>query len=306
MIIDAHQHFWDPARGDYGWLKPDMPIHRTYGPGDLGPLLRAAGVDGTILVQAAPTAAETDYMLDIARRTPWILGVVGWIDLEARDASAQIRLRAQNPLFLGVRPMLQDIAQPGWILRGDLDPAPEAIAAEDLVFEALVRASQIGVIDELAGRRPWLRIALDHGAKPELGNAHAMTAWRNDMVRLARLSNVTCKLSGLLTGLPTGVAIEHAQQAASILFDLFGPERLIWGSDWPVLTLASDYQDWFTLAYDVIAKRHAGAMGAVMGSNAMRIYRPKLQSSAIYEVPPINSAGSPSNPSAAIFLPSPR
>src|SRR5690348_8511212 len=150
MIIDAHQHFWNPARGDYGWLTPDLPIHRVYGPEDLHPLMQASGVGGSILVQAAPTAAETDYMLEIARRTPFVLGVVGWVALEAPDAVTQIQERADDPLFLGVRPMLQDIAQSDWILRPELAPALQTIAEEGLVFDALILSHQIGVIDELA------------------------------------------------------------------------------------------------------------------------------------------------------------
>ena len=237
MIIDAHQHFWDPARGDYGWLTPDLPIHRVYGPDDLVPLLQATGVDASILVQAAPTAAETDYMLGLARRTPWILGVVGWIDLGAPDAAAQVRARANDKLFLGVRPMLQDIAQPDWILRDELAPALAAITETGLVFEALVKSHQIGVVDALAARHPGLSIVLDHGAKPKLGDAAAVAAWRADMAKLARRPNVTCKLSGLLTELPPGGEAAQVRQAADILFDLFGAQRLIWGSDWPVLTL---------------------------------------------------------------------
>ena len=104
MIVDAHQNFWDPARGDYGWLKPDNPIHRIFLTSDLRPLLIQTGVDATILVQAAPTPEESDYMLAIARKTPWVLGVVGWIDLLAPNAADEVRRRASNPHFLGVRP----------------------------------------------------------------------------------------------------------------------------------------------------------------------------------------------------------
>ena len=104
MIVDAHQNFWDPARGDYGWLKPDNPIHRIFLTSDLRPLLIQTGVDATILVQAAPTPEESDYMLAIARKTPWVLGVVGWIDLLAPNAADEVRRRASDPHFLGVRP----------------------------------------------------------------------------------------------------------------------------------------------------------------------------------------------------------
>jgi L-fuconolactonase len=275
MIIDAHQHFWDPARGDYGWLTPDLPIHRVYGPGDMRPLLQKAGVDGTILVQAAPSAAETDYMLAIARRTPWVLGVVGWIDLAAADAAAQIQTRARDPLFVGVRPMLQDIAEPAWILRPELQPALAAIAGQGLVFDALILSHQIGVIEELAGRHPDLGIVLDHGAKPKLGHDAAMTIWRAEMRKLATRPNVCCKLSGLLTELPPGESPDAVTQAVTMLLDLFGPQRLIWGSDWPVLTLAGHYQEWFTLARAVIAARRPDALTSVFGGNAARLYRPQ-------------------------------
>jgi L-fuconolactonase len=274
MIIDAHQHFWDPARGDYGWLTPDLPIHRVYGPGDLQPLMRQAGVDGTILVQAAPTMAETDYMLAIARRSPFVLGVVGWIDLASGDAAEQVRQRAKDPLFVGVRPMLQDIAQPDWILRPELAPALAAIAAAGLVFDALILSHQIGVIDKLSARYPDLSIVLDHGAKPRLNDSGAMAAWKDQMARLAERPNVCCKLSGLLTELQPGAGPEPVTQAAGILLDLFGPTRLIWGSDWPVLTLAGAYQEWFALARAAIQTNRAEAFAAVFGGNAARIYRP--------------------------------
>jgi len=277
MIVDAHQHFWNPARGDYGWLTPDLPIHRVYGPDDLAPLMKAAGVDASIIVQAAPTAVETDYMLGIARRTPSVLGVVGWIDLAAADAAAQVRARAADPLFLGVRPMLQDIAQPDWILRPELDSGLRAIAEAGLVFDALVLSHQLDVAVELASRHANLSIVLDHGAKPKLGDGAAMVAWRADMARLAAKPNVVCKLSGLLTELPKGADVANVKQSADALFDLFGSQRLLWGSDWPVLTLAGDYQGWAAQARDLIAANGADET-AVMGGNALRIYRPSLRS----------------------------
>ncbi len=283
MIVDAHQHFWDPARGDYGWLKPDNPIHRIYAPGDLKPLLDQAGVNGTILVQAAPTPAETEYMLGLARGTPWILGVVGWIDLLAPDAVAQVQRRAADPLFLGLRPMLQDLADPHWILKPALAPALEVVAAEGLVFDALILSHQIAAIAELAQRHPRLPIMLDHGAKPRLGDGNAMLRWARDMEKLAAMPNVACKVSGLLTELTANGTRDDVARAIDLLFDLFGPQRLVWGSDWPVLTLAGgfvgagDYQAWFDLARGAIAAKDERAVGAVMGGNALRFYRPKRE-----------------------------
>src|SRR5882757_2376033 len=213
MIVDAHQHFWDPARGDYGWLKPENPIHRVFSTNDLRPLLVQTGVDATILVQAAPTAAESDYLLGIARKTSWVLGVVGWIDLEAANAADEVRRRAEDALFLGVRPMLQDLADPEWILQPVLAPALNAIAAEGLVFDALILAHQLPAIIELATRHPQLAIVLDHAAKPRLGDPDAMAAWARGIESLAALPNVTCKLSGLLSELQPGGAADDIVRA---------------------------------------------------------------------------------------------
>jgi len=280
MIVDAHQHFWDPARGDYGWLKPDNPIHRVISTADLRPLLVQTGVDATILVQAAPTPAETDYMLDIARNTPWVLGVVGWIDLEASDAPDEVRRRAGDPLFLGVRPMLQDLSDPNWILNAALAPALNTIAAEGLVFDALILPHQLAVITELAGRHSQISIVLDHAAKPPLGDADGMAAWARTIEKLAALPNVTCKVSGLLTEVRPGGGKDDVARCIGMLFDLFGPQRLLWGSDWPVLTLAGGYQDWFELAREAVAAKDSSAVRAVMGDNAVRIYRPSRHNHA--------------------------
>ena len=278
MIVDAHQHFWDPARGDYGWLKSGNPIHRVFSTADLRPLLVQTGVNATILVQAAPSLGETDYMLSIARQTPWVLGVVGWIDLLAPNAADEVRRRAGDPHFLGVRPMLQDLEDPDWIRKPALDPALNAIAAEGVVFDALILPHQIDAITELAARHPRLSIVLDHGAKPKLGNADAMAAWACDLEKLAAAPNVTCKVSGLLTELPSGGSRDEVIHAIDVLFDLFGPGRLLWGSDWPVLTLAGDYRGWLELACAAIAARNPDAVAAVMGENALRVYRPNIQS----------------------------
>ena len=274
MIVDAHHHLWDPARGDYGWLKPDNVIHRVFSTADLRPLLVQTGVDATLLVQAAPTGAETDYMLGIARKSPFVLGVVGWVDLLAPEASDELRRRAADPLFLGVRPMLQDIPDPDWILQPALTPALNTIAAEGLVFDALILSHQLGAITELASCHPQLSIVLDHAAKPPLGDADGMAAWAKGIEALAVLPNVTCKVSGLLNELRPGGTRDDVARAIGILFDLFGPGRLLWGSDWPVLTLAGDYQDWFELAREAVAAKESSAVRAVMGDNAIRIYRP--------------------------------
>ena len=272
-MIDSHQHFWDPARGDYGWLQPGAALYRPYQPEDLAPLLHAAGVQGSILVQAAPTDAETDYLLELARATPWVLGVVGWIDLCAHDALDRIRKRGTDPLFVSVRPMLQDLPDRAWILRAEANAGLEALQERALVFDALVRADQIPTIAALADRYPRLSIVLDHAGKPPFKDLGAMAFWRTDIRRLAQRTNVACKLSGLLTELPSCASLDNVDDCIDALADLFGPDRLLWGSDWPVATTATEYPDWLNRCRDRVMARISNHHEAIFGGNAHRIYR---------------------------------
>jgi L-fuconolactonase len=272
-MIDSHQHFWDPVRGDYGWLRPGTPLCRAYQPGDLGPLLRAVGIQGSILVQAAPTTAETDYLLQLARVTSWIFGVVGWIDMAARNAPEQIAERARDRLFVGVRPMLQDLPDRGWILRAEARAGIEAVQDSSLVFDALVRADQLAVVAMLADRHSTLSIVLDHAGKPPFGDAAALALWQTDIRRLAKRVNVSCKVSGLFTELPEGAATDAVDRCIDLLLDLFGPHRLLWGSDWPVATTAIEYPDWLCRCRDRVAAWLPAESDAIFGGNARRIYR---------------------------------
>jgi L-fuconolactonase len=272
-VIDSHQHFWDPARGDYGWLHPGSALYRPYRPNDLAPLLEANGIHGSILVQAAATSHETDYLLDLARGTPWILGVIGWIDLAARDAPLRIRERASNPLFVGVRPMLQDLAERDWILGTALSPGIEAVQEAGLTFDALVQADQLTVIATLADRHPSLSIVLDHAGKPPFAVSSALASWRREIQSVAKRANVSCKLSGLITELDGIGGDEMVDPCIEMLIDLFGPDRLLWGSDWPVATIAVEYSDWLIRCRSRIERHLPSHHAAIFGGNARRLYR---------------------------------
>src|SRR5258706_1713525 len=162
MRIDGHQHFWDPAERNYAWMPAGSPLDRAFGPADVAPILDAGSIAGTVLVQASPDESETDALLAIARASPQILGVVGWIDLAADDAPARIAARAADPLIIGVRPMLQDMVDRAWILSHRLEPALRAIAETGIVFDALVHADQIPHITAFAAQQPDIAIVLDH------------------------------------------------------------------------------------------------------------------------------------------------
>lgn len=274
--VDAHVHLWDPARGDYGWLTPAMPkLYRRFGHQDVKPLLDAGNVQGVVLIQAAPSVAETEYLLGIADAVPWILGVVGWVDFDADDAINVIAHLACNPKLVGIRPMLQDIADPNWILSPRRSPVLGAIQHHNLVFDALVRPIHLDAIAQLAASHPQLSIVINHAAKPSIGS-HLDTSWVTRMQSLSRYPNVACKLSGLLTELVPGTDADKIDDFARLLLSSFAPHRVIWGSDWPVLTTVGSYAEWLGLSQRCLAQLHPDDLHAVMGGNAIRTYRLKV------------------------------
>jgi len=198
-MIDAHTHFWQLDRGDYSWLTPALaPIHRDFGPADLEPFLTRHGITGTILVQAAPTVAETRYLLEVARRTPFVAGVVGWADFEAPDAADVIAALAADPLLVGMRPMVQDIADDDWLVKPFLGPAFRALVAHDLIFDALTLPRHLTRLDRLLDRHPELTVVVDHASKPAI-RERRLDSWRADIAAIAAHPGVFCKLSGLAT-----------------------------------------------------------------------------------------------------------
>ena len=272
MKIDAHQHFWALERGDYGWLTPELkPIYRDFLPDDLQPSLRRAGIEGTVLVQAAPTVAETEYLLSLAAENSFIKGVVGWVDFDAPDAAQEIAKLAGNPALVGLRPMIQDIDDPNWMLGANLAPAFQALQHFDLAFDALVLPRHLGQLLELLKRYPNMRSVIDHGAKPEIRDS-AFSDWATGMAALAYGTNAYCKLSGLVTEAAQDWTTENLRPYVDHLLDTFGPQRLIWGSDWPVCTLASSYDRWVDTTETLLATQTDADRVAILGGNAANFY----------------------------------
>ena len=273
--IDAHQHFWNPARGDYDWMPMDNPIlARAYGPGDLAPHLAANGIAQTVLVQAAATVAETHYMLGIADATPSVAGVVGWIDFEDRRDATHLRRLSQHPKFLGVRPMIQDIPDDRWMLRDDVQWAYEMIIDCDLTFDALGFPRHLAHFHTLLTRYPDMRVVIDHCMKPQIRSHsdESFAHWSNGMTRLARETNAVCKLSGLVTE-SDGWSREALRPYVDHLVDVFGPSRLMWGSDWPVCRLEASYDAWFAAASALTDHLPTEAQDMVFGGTAKAFYR---------------------------------
>ena len=280
MLIDAHQHFWRLSERAGYWPPAELTaIYRDFSPADLEQLLRENGVRGTVLVQTLPTVEDTEWMLDLAARHDFILGVVGWVDLASPDAPttiARLVRHAPHARLKGLRPMLQDLPDARWIENPALDAGVAAMLEHRLCFDALVLPCHLAPLLRFAERHPELPIVIDHAAKPLIAQG-LFEPWLADMRRLAALPQVHCKLSGMLTeaGLPH--ASPEGQKAvapyAEAIIDLFGADRLIWGSDWPVLRLASDYAAWLGMARTLLAALPAEKQAAVLGGNALRFYR---------------------------------
>jgi L-fuconolactonase len=273
MRIDAHQHFWRLARGDYGWLSPALaPIYRDFGIEDLKPHLAAAGISGTVLVQAAASEAETEFLLGLAAESGGLVqAVVGWIDFDARDAPRRLERLARNPLLRGVRPMMQDIPDTDWMLDPALDPAFRAIDNLGLRFDALVQPRHLTNLRRLLDRYPALDLVIDHAAKPRIA-AKEREPWAADMRGLARETGAWCKLSGLVTEAGAGWSVADLQPYTDHLLDCFGAERLIWGSDWPVVGLAGGYKRWWAASEALLLPLDAASRERVLGENAARFY----------------------------------
>lgn len=272
MQIDSHQHFWQVSRGDYHWMSPDVAaLYRDYGPDDLAPLLARHGIERTILVQAAQTVAETRFLLAIADATPFVAGVVGWAEFTDPDAPATIAELAEHPLLVGLRPMVQDIPDDDWLVRPDLAPAFRALVEHDLVFDALVFPRHLSRLLVVADRHPDCTIVVDHGAKPAI-RERSLDPWRADMAAIAARPNTWCKLSGLVTEAGPDWLPEDLRAYVDHLLAVFGPERLLWGSDWPVANLAGGYDPWREATTALLATLPDAGRAAVLGGNAERVY----------------------------------
>jgi len=271
-VIDAHQHFWTLARGDYGWLSPeDVVLYRDFAPDDLAPLIEQAGITRTVVVQAAPTLDETRYLLDLAECSSFVAGVVGWVDLEGAEVVETLDSLASHALFCGVRPMIQDIADDDWMLGGALSAGLRALCERSLTFDALVLPRHLPRLLRLLERHPDLRVVIDHAAKPEIA-AGRFDAWAEDMAQLARQTGASCKLSGLVTEAAKAWRPADLRPYVAHLLECFGAERVMWGSDWPVVELAGGFERWREASLGLLEALGDAESAAILGGNAARFY----------------------------------
>ena len=272
MKLDAHQHFWSYDAAQYPWIPRGSALHRDWLPGDLAPLLAAAGLDGCIAVQARQTAEESRWLLELAEHHAIIKGVVGWVDLRAANVGEELAALARHPRFVGVRHVVQDEPDDDFMLGADFLRGIGALRAHKLTYDILIVPRQLPAAIALARRFPEQPFVLDHIAKPGI-KAGTLSPWREQIRELAKAPNVLCKVSGMVTEADAkGWKSADFRPYLDVVSEAFGEDRLMYGSDWPVCLLAAEYAQVFALVRDYLAPLSAEVQAKVLGGNAARFY----------------------------------
>jgi L-fuconolactonase len=275
MIIDAHHHVWDPDARVHAWLDGLPALRRRFSAADFSRVAAEHGVRASILIQVLASAAETEEFLALAEMPGMIAGVVGWADLTAPDVASEIARLRELPgggQLAGIRHLVQDEPDPGWLDRPDVRRGLRAVGDAGLVYDLLVRPAQLPAALRVASDLGDVRFVLDHGAKPDIASGR-LEPWSGLVAEMARRPNVTCKLSGLVTEAGPGWTVPQIVPYASRLLECFGPGRLMFGSDWPVCTLAASYGEVLTLARETLGGHLAPAeLDAVLAANAIKTY----------------------------------
>ena len=275
MRIDSHQHYWKVERGDYHWMTRSISIlYRDYLPADLRPSLLRHNIQKTVLVQAAQTVAETDFLLSLAAADDSIAGVVGWLDMEDPGFSAQFERYRKKPKFIGLRPMLQDIPDDQWILRPRVLEALRVVAESDFPFEFLTYPRHLPYVLQALQLVPRLRAIIDHISKPEIRTGK-LEPWGSWITRLAGHPNLYCKLSGMIT------EADHLRWSPDDLrpyvehvVESFGFNRVMFGSDWPVCLCAGSYDQVIGTLREILTSRlNEETEKRLFGENAVQFYK---------------------------------
>jgi L-fuconolactonase len=273
MRVDAHQHFWIYDSARYEWIDDTMqPLRRDFLPQHLRPEIERARIDGTIAVQACQSVEETDWLLRLAGEHPFIMGVVGWVDLLADDVERELERVSRNPKLVGVRHVVQSEPDDRFLLSPAFCRGIGSLRNFGLRYDILIYPRHLPVAAEFVSRFPDQPFVLDHLAKPEIRHG-ALDDWARDLRRLAQAPNVACKVSGLVTEAnwrtwtPAGI-----EPYLDVAFDAFGADRLMAGSDWPVCTVAADYSRTMSVVTGYLERRPEAERDAVLGNSAARFY----------------------------------
>lgn len=273
LLIDGHQHFWNYDPVAYSWIGEEMAkIRRDFFPEDLEPVLRKSNVAGTVLIQAQQSEDETLFLLDLAEKNAFVKGVVGWVDLSGDDVQERLLRFKKNSFFKGVRHTVYD-EQGEFMLKPDFQRGIAALGTFGLTYDLLVFDYQLPGAIELVQKFPEQRFVLDHMAKPGILPEGPSEQWKKDIRELAKSGNVFCKVSGMFTQAPNlQWKISDFTPYLDVVNEAFGPERLMFGSDWPVSFSAATYQDVLNLIKTYFSSASPENLQKVMGENAVRFY----------------------------------
>jgi L-fuconolactonase len=277
-VVDAHHHFWTPSRYDYYWMAGAEldPIRRPFTPVELRPLLTDAGVDYTVLVQTVPSVDETREFMQIAAETPFVAGVVGWVDLTASDVAetlAELQAQPNGKWLVGIRHMVHDETDPDWLLRPDVQRGLAAVRDAGLAYDFLVRPRELPAALATAHALPDMRFVIDHIAKPPIASGQ-IDEWRALMEPFRGLDHVWCKLSGMITEAHWTVwTPDDLRPYVETALDIFGVDRVMYGSDWPVCLLAGSYGAVKEALEEALPPLSPEEKAKVFGGNAIAFYR---------------------------------
>jgi L-fuconolactonase len=272
MRLDSHQHFWRHDAAQYPWIPTGSPLHRDWLPADLTTLQRPLGFDGSIAVQARQSLAESDWLLGLADADDRVKGVVGWVDLRSETVAEDLAQLARHPKFVGVRHVVQDEPDDEFLVRPEFVRGIDQLRQSDLTYDLLIFPKQLLAAIELVKRFPEQPFVLDHIAKPAIKDG-ALEPWTRLIRELAALPNCSCKVSGMVT------EADHSNWKPAdfrpyldVVFEAFGEDRLMFGSDWPVCLFAASYERTHRLAADYVAGFSAEAQTKFFGKNCARFY----------------------------------
>jgi L-fuconolactonase len=274
MIVDSHHHFWRYNPVDYGWIDDGMAkIRRDFLPEDLRRDMAADGVDAVVSVQARQSIEETRWLLDLATANDFIAGVVGWVPLVSPSVVATLEEFASHPKLVAIRHVLQDEPDPAYMLRADFQAGIRALQSFNLTYDILIFERHLPQTIEFVDHHPAQPFVVDHMAKPRM-RQREIEPWASHMRELAKRPHVSCKLSGLTTEVGrANWTIADLRPYVDVVLEAFGPDRLLFGSDWPVCLVACDYARWMTTVQELIADLSPIERTAILGGNARRIYR---------------------------------
>lgn len=278
FTIDSHHHFWDPSQGDYSWMgSRHAPINRIFAPDDFRPALKQAGVSKTVLVQTWSSFEETEAFLSLAESTDFIAGVVGWVDLTADDVDARLDALLHRPdgrWLVGIRHQVHDEKDSRWLLRKDVQRGLKAVQDRDLVFDLLIRPRELNAALQTVEAFPDLRFVVDHIAKPDI-KANGFENWAERFQQFAKhRSHVWCKLSGMVTEADwQSWTPDDIKPYLDEVLKVFGPDRCMFGSDWPVCLLAADYKRTVDLVRNAVEQLPQHDRDMILSGSAIEAYR---------------------------------